>query len=76
MRVNPSKYFPENIGEIRPDDGNDCEERGGQFFRGLRNPADYCVRLVNCAEASLGGPPVASLAARAEVKARTLICAA
>ena len=76
MGVDPANHFPQDIREIRPNDCDDCENRGGQLFRRLCNSADCCARLVDSAEASLGRAPAAALATGAEIKAGALISAA
>ena len=73
MRVNPSKHFPENIGEVGPDYGDDRKERRGHFFRRLYNSADCCAGLMDRAETCFCGAAAAPLAARTKIKARTLI---
>ena len=76
MSVDPANYFPHDVREIGPYDCDDCEDRSGQFFRGLCSSAHCCARLVDGAEASLGRAPAAALAAGAEIKAGALISAA
>jgi len=76
MSVDPANHFPHDIREIGPNDCDDCEDRSGQFFRGLCNSAHCCARLVDGAEASLGRAPAAALAAGAKIKAGALISAA
>ena len=76
MSVDPANYFPHDVREIGPYDCDDCENRGGQFFRRLCNSAHCCARLVYSAKPSRCRAPAAALATRAEIKAGALISAA
>ena len=76
MRMDPSNHFPHDIREIRPYDGQDRQDRGGQLFRGSCNSDDGRVRLMDGAEPCFRRAATAALAARAEIKAGALVSAA
>ncbi len=76
MGMDPSNHFPHDVREIRPYDGQDRQDRGGQLFRRSRNSDDWRVRLMDGAESCFRCAAAAALAARAEIKAGALVSAA